>query len=266
MPSKGTPASRRPLDLLHQPPGHHLVHPLVDALVEDLPVPVGQGDGHLLVAGREGLGLPVVLGDGLAGGVPHLQGTEDPLLVVGVELGRRFGVHLLQLLPQHCQSLGLDPGLEGLAQAAGRLEVGIGAALAQAVDVQPCAPHQDGLLAPAEDILHPGRGLLDVPGHTVVFSGIHHPHHVVGDPRHLLRRGPGGADGHVPVDLHGVGGDHLSPQPLGQGHPQFGLSCGGGAADDDEFWRHGAPPFLRDSWWASILPRFSRHVHERTMN
>ena len=58
---------------------------------------------------------------------------------------------------------------------------------------------------------------LLIPGSGKVLIRFRHIDHVMGNPLHLLRRGPGGADGHVTVDLHGVGGDHLPVQGLGQG-------------------------------------------------
>ena len=174
-----------------------------------------------------------MLGDGLARVIPDLQGPDDPLGIVGVEPGRRLRVHLAQLLPQGIQAalgrLDLEPGPNpGL-----RAEVGKGPPLTQGVQVQAGAAHHNGLSAPAENVLHTGGGLLHIPGHAVILPGVGHPHHVVGNPRHLLLGGTGGADDQVPVDLHGVGGDHLSPQSLGQGHPQAGFSRGGGAADEN---------------------------------
>ena len=101
------------------------------------------------------------------------------------------------------------------------------------------AAHQNGQLAPGEDVIHDGDGRLGVPGGGPLLRGVRHADHVVGDALHLLRRGGGGADHHAPVDLHGVGGDHFPMKPLGQQHPQRGLSAGGGAHHTDDLRRHG---------------------------
>ena len=80
-----------------------------------------------------------------------------------------------------------------------------------------------------ENILDAGVGGLDEPGHGPLLGGVRHRHHVVGDAVHFLRGGGGGADGHPPVDLHGVHADHLAVIPLGQQYAHFGFAAGGGA-------------------------------------
>ena len=158
-----------------------------------------------------------MLGDGLSGLVPNFQGTDDPALVVGVELFGGLRVDPLQVLPQAGKTALLGDLLETLPLTAFRPEGREGAAGAEGVDVLAGAPHQDGDLAPGQDVIHASGGLLHIPGHAVIVAGVGNGHHVVGDALHLFGGGTGRADGHIPVDLHGVGGDHLTPQGLGQG-------------------------------------------------
>ena len=96
----GDPHGQEIPNLLGQPLLHHPVHPPVDAVIEGLAVLIGEGDGEGLVPGRDGPGLSIVLGDGLPGLIPDLQGPDDALLVVGVELFSGLGVDALQVFPQ----------------------------------------------------------------------------------------------------------------------------------------------------------------------
>lgn len=64
------------------------------------------------------------------------------------------------------------------------------------------------------------------------------PHHMVGDALHLLRSGGGGADGHAPIDLHGVHRHHLTAEAVGQRHAHFRFSCGSGTHHADDLRDH----------------------------
>ena len=183
-------------------------------------------------------------------------------MVVGVQPPGRLRVHPGQLL-QH----GLAPLLGQLRlqlspQGAVRGEGGEGAPRQQGVDVQPGAPRHNGQLAPGQDVVHTLGGHVHVPGHGEVLPRVGHIQHVVGDAAHFLPGGLGGADVHAPVDLHGVGGDHLAIVKLGQLHRHAGLSRGGGAYDDNDLRGHRAPPFQEN---VGIIPaawawaRWSRH-------
>ena len=55
-----------------------------------------------------------------------------------------------------------------------------------------------------------------------------------GTPAALLGRELGGADVHAPVELHGVGVDHLAAEALGEGDAQVGLARRGRADDGDD--------------------------------
>ena len=83
-------------------------------------------------------------------------------------------------------------------------------------------------------------------GHRPALGRVGHCHHVVRDALCFLRRGSSGADGHAPVDLHGVHGHHLAAEALCQGHAHFGFAGGGGADDADNTVVHGEAPFVEN--------------------
>ena len=116
-----------------------------------------------------------------------------------------------------------------------------GRALDERIEILSCAPHHDGLFAPAEKVLDHLVRLLDITGHAVVFSRGEEIHHMMGYALPLGLRRLSGADGHTLIDLHGVRRHHLAVKPVGQGDPQLGFACGGGAADHDERLFHTTP-------------------------
>ena len=73
----------------------------------------------------------------------------------------------------------------------------------------------------------------------------------MGHPGAFLRRGLGGADIHVPVDLHGIETDDLAGKTLGQGEGERGLAHGGGADED----KHGFGEGCFDSRASHVLRR-----------
>ena len=223
---------------------HHHVHTAVDPVTEILPVGEVQADGDGVVPGRLLPGAAVVVGDGLPRLLPDLQGPDDPLLVLQVELFGGGGVDLPQFFQQRGGALGGHPLLQGCSDLPALTALGEVGAPDQGVQPQSGAPHQHGELPPAEDILHAWVGLTDVPGHGPALTGVRHGDHVVGDALRLLRRGGGGADGHAPVDLHGVRRDHLAAESSGDGHAHLGFSAGRGAHDADDFGCHDSSPFF----------------------
>ena len=180
----------------------------------------------------------VVLGDGLAGLIPHLQRPEDALFVAGVQPCGAVRVDGLQLCQQRADALLLQPLLQTLPGHTTGASGGKVRAADQGLQIQPRAAHQNRAAAPAEDILHTDIGLRYEPGHGPALGGIGHPHHVVGDALHLLRSGGGGADGHAPIDLHGVRGHHLAAEAVGQRHAHFRFSRGGGTHHTDDLRDH----------------------------
>ena len=221
-------------DLLQEAGGEHGVHPQVNAPLHLLPVPEGQAQADGGVFFGEGLGFPVVLGDGLAGFPVDLQGPEDALAVGGVEPLGALRVHPAQLRQKGLDSprlqLPLQLGADRAAGAAG----GEGAAGDEGVQVEARAARQDGEFVSGQDGLDAGVRLLSEAGRGPALPGVGHGHHVVGDALHFLLRGGGGADGHALVNLHGVNADHLAAAALGQEHAEFGLAAGGGAHDAED--------------------------------
>ena len=173
-----------------------------------------------------------MLGDGLSRGQIDLQGTDDPLLIVGVETGGGIRVRPGQLVQQGLAPLPPDPLLQLGTEGAVRVKVGEGPPGKQGVDIQSGPSGHDGQTAPGENVVHTAGGHVHIPGHREVFFRLGHIQHMVGHTLHLLMGGLGGADVHAAVDLHGVGGHHLAAPGLGQRHRQLCLAGGGGAADD----------------------------------
>jgi len=155
--------------------------------------------------------------------------VNPALLIRRMEAFRRLRVHLPQLLQKRADALPGQLGLELPADSAAGVAAGEGPALHHRIQPQPGAAHQDGPLSPPQNVVHNGDGRLGVPGGGPLLRRVRHGDHVMGDPLHLRRRGGGGADGHAPVDLHGVHGHHLAVQLPGQGHGHFRFSAGGGS-------------------------------------
>ena len=133
------------------------------------------------------------------------------------------------------------PTLENAALAAG----GAGGEIPSPdhrVQPQSRAAHQNGQLPPGEDVIHHCNGLPGIPGGGPLLRRVRHGDHMVGHAVHLRRRGGGGADSHPPVDLHGVGGDHLAAELLCQQDAQGGFPAGRGSHHADDLRRHGLPP------------------------
>ena len=74
--------------------------------------------------------------------------------------------------------------------------------------------------------------LLGKPGHIPFFPGVHAVYQMVRDALHLFCLDLRGSDIHSAIDLHGIPGDHLTPDLLGQFHRQSGLSRGGRTRND----------------------------------
>ena len=172
----------------------------------------------------------------------------------------------LQFCQQRADALLLQPLLQALPGHTAGASGGKVRAADQGLQIQPRAAHQNRAAAPAEDILHAGVGLRYEPGHGPALGGIGHAHHVVGDALHLLRSGGGGADGHAPIDLHGVHGHHLAAEAAGQRHAHFCFSCGGGTHHADDLWDHRGTPFpivLSSFAAGGALSRLLRKVGRR---
>ena len=161
----GNPGRQQAGDLLDQALLHHLVHPAVNTRPQITPVGKIQTDGQRGVAVGQGPGLGVVLRNGLARGIPDLQGPDGALFIVGVDAPGGLRVDALQLRPQDGQPLALGPRLSLLPQAGGRRKRGKVPPRHQRVQIQPGAAGHDGQPPPGQYGVHDGDRVLDVPGY-----------------------------------------------------------------------------------------------------
>jgi hypothetical protein len=119
---------------------------------------------------------------------------------------------------------GTDPGV-----GAGEFEGVDGAA-----HVQPRAADEDRRTAFGEQAVDLRSGQSLVLGDARCLGDVPDVEELVRDVTALLGRQLGGSDVHPPVELHGVGVDDFTAQPLSQDDPQIGLSGRGGADDSDD--------------------------------
>ena len=106
------------------------------------------------------------------------------------------------------------------------------------IDIKPGPAHHDGQFAAGQNLIHTGRRVLHVAGDRIAVERGHAVHHMVGDAMHLFRRGLGGADVHMPVNLHGVRADDLAVHGRGQRHAQRCFSSCCRAGDHGHFRGH----------------------------
>jgi len=113
----------------------------------------------------------------------------------------------------------------------------------QCLNVQAGSSHQDGHFSPGIAVPdQPVRLLLEIHHgkFAVRFQDIHQ---MVGHQGQFFRRGFGGGNVHVFEHQHGISGNDLSPQFLGQGDAAVAFAGGSGADDgnDSGFIFHPGP-------------------------
>jgi len=88
-----------------------------------------------------------------------------------------------------------------------------------------------------------GVGEFDEAAYAEGLGGFDDVDEVVGQGGAAVGGGFGGADVHAAVDLHGVDGEDVGVEGLGEVEGGRALADGGGADDEDEFgWGHGCCP------------------------
>ena len=142
---------------------------------------------------------------------------------------RGIGVHLPQLLQNGFDPLPLQPLLQLLPHFAAGVAAGKAVPFHQRVQPEAGAAYQNGQLASCQNVVNDGHRHLRIAGGRPLLRRIRHRHHMVRHAVHLLFRRGGGADGHAPIDLHGVHGDHFPVKFFRQQYAQRGLSAGRGA-------------------------------------
>ena len=106
------PLRQKPPDLIQKAPPEHVLHPQVNSPVQLPPVRKIQSQPAGPVSGGNLPGLQVVLGQSLPRLSVHLQGPDDPLLIGGVQPGRRLRVHGPELFQKRFRPLLPGPVLE----------------------------------------------------------------------------------------------------------------------------------------------------------
>ena len=217
----------------------HFCHPQIDAVIELLPIRKIQAQPDRGEPGRDGLGTAIVLRDGLPGFQIDLQRTQKPLPVL--DSLRRLRVDGAQPGGHGLQPLRIRLGLQALPDTGGGKRRKV-VAPDERIHIQPRAARNNGGLPPGDNVLHNGRSLGAVAADGIVLLRGGHIDHVVGNALHLRFRGLGRADIHAAIDLHGVAGDHLAIQFLGQLHRQGGFP-GGRRPRKANNWVHGLRSF-----------------------
>lgn len=214
--------------LVHEPGRPHPVDPQGDAFVEF-------GTGHV-DADLDGVVHRIVTrevgGEGLAGDLDDFEGPDDPAAVAGQDGPARLGVG------------GGQPGVQRAGAVLGQLRlqrgpyVGVRAGELQGVDgalhIEPGAADQDGRAAGGEQPVDLGAGQPLVLGDAGGLRDVPDVQQVVRDGSAFGERQLRGADVHAPVELHGVGIDHLAVELLSKEYPQIGFSGRSGADDGDD--------------------------------
>ncbi len=185
-------AAEEPFNLLQPPRGQHDLHPEFDAAVKLLP---GQGQAqlqHLIGGVLKAVGLDEAR-EGLAGGLHHLQGPDDPVGVVGVEPGGAGRVQVQQALIEGGQPHG--PQLPAQAVPDPRRRRALGKEpREQRLEIEAGAPHHQGRRPPVLQVRQDLAPFISIAGRVIGLRGVRHVDEVVGHPGHFCGGGLGGAD------------------------------------------------------------------------
>ena len=216
-----------------QPGFHHLVHPPVDAGVKLGAVRKIQPQHQRAVGPLRREGSCLLFAQLFAGGTVVFQRTQHPYLIVRVDGRRRFGVGLFQLLVHGSLTLFGQFCSQLLPQPVRRFFGGEPHPIQKALDIQPCAAHQDGQLAAGGEFgFEPRRQRREV-RHAEGLVRFQKVHRVVRDAVGLFGGHLGGADIKALVDLHRIRADDLAAKPLSQRDAQRRFA-GGRRADHRE--------------------------------
>lgn len=184
--------------------------------------------------------LRLHLADAPAGEVVHLQGADDPLLVVRGKLCRLCRVHLgqqrVQIGPPVLSRQRLHAGTElRVARRPGK------EALGERLDVEARASHHQRDLPLGQQLFQDGNRQRAEIRHGEHLGHGGDIHQVVRHPRLLRGGGLRRAGVHLPVDLHRVGVDDLGAQGLRDQDAHLRLPYAGRAGQD----RHRGLRFTR---------------------
>ena len=168
-----------------------------------------------------------------AGLVDDLQGVYDAPIVAAVALGVIFGVGQAQLGEQGFKPFLLITGAHHGARLFGN-GGNVVDAVAHGIDVHHRTARHHHNVALGKKTGQQRHDLCLITRSTVIVVEGERPHEIVGHARLLLRRGGGGADGNVAVDLARVGVENGRVEMLGDLQGGGSLAGGGGTGEDDE--------------------------------
>ena len=167
------------------------------------------------------------------GGGLNLQGADDPDQVIGLNARGGDRVLLYQLRVQLGTTLDQRPLLQG-APEVGIPRRSIHDPKEERPQIEAGPTDHQGNLAPGLDLRdEAGRSSLEVGRVRLLRGRIEVRDQVMGNARELIGCRLSRADVEAPVDLLGIGGDHLPANALGHLDGQAGLPRGGGPADEN---------------------------------
>ena len=161
------------------------------------------------------------------------QRPQHPHLIVRVDGGSGFRVHLFQLFVQGSRAFFGQFCRQLLPQAVRGFFGREADAVEEALNVQPGAAHQDGQLSAGGEVGFQRPGQRSEIRHAEGLVRLQKIDGMVRDAVGLFRRHLGGADIEAFVDLHRICADDLAAELLGQRNAQRGLA-GRGRADHSE--------------------------------
>ena len=217
--------------LFEEAVGHHLIHAAVDA-GEEVGAVAAQPDlddveGALLVhRGAEAAeGVPRLVAD--------LQGVEDALRVLEIDLSIVVGVEEAQLTLEGFQAFVIQALVQELAGLRLNRRDVVDTA-ADRIDIHHGTSAEEKCIVGFEEFFREGEDVGLVARGAVVVRDGERPHEVVFHAGELLRGGGGGADGQVAIELAAVGIENRARKVLGELEGQLCLADGRGAEEDDE--------------------------------
>ena len=181
---------------------------------------------------RKRVGL-VVPGERFSCEFKNLKGADDAVGIIRVDSFGCFRVYVFKALVERFEpqafSLGLQPFPDGRV-----LFPELKKPPGKGLDVKACtADYKDGTSYSMETRDHGiCHGLKE--GGAKRLIRVYHVNEMVRHAGALLFTRLGGTDVHVPVHLHGISADDLTPYRLGQGDSHFRFPHTGRTGDDDE--------------------------------
>ena len=223
-----------PFDLRNQPRRQHLIYALIDSIVQDIARPFE----------REHFGIVIALALRVQLHLPRLRNAGQP-----VDLDRAgHAAHIVFVQPRG--AFGIDFGKHRVqSRPAPRLTCNIHQFAPErfiaffrkihranhGVDVQSRAAAQHGLRAARIDFIDLFSRQFAVLRRGKLLRRIRKAQQMMRDPAHFIPRRARGQNIHAAINLHRIGGDHLSADSPAQFHRARRLAGGGRTCDYNQF-------------------------------